>query len=238
MKVLPVLDLQGGWVVRGKGGVRRDYRPLTPECHPLQVALAFRARFGLDEIYIADLDAIADKPPSLPLFAELKQRGFRLWVDAGIRTAASAEPLLKAGIDTVVAGLETVAGPQVLDELCNAHAAQIVFSLDLRQGVPLGDVTTWPSADARAIADQAVQLGVRRILLLDLARVGTSTGTGTDLLTEELIAAYPKLEVTVGGGVRGVDDLRRLKAIGVHAVLVASALHDGRIRREDLSLIQ
>ena len=33
----------------------------------------------------------------------------------------------------------------------------------------------------------------------------------------------------VGGGVRGVEDLRRLKRSGASAVLVASALHDGRL---------
>jgi phosphoribosylformimino-5-aminoimidazole carboxamide ribotide isomerase len=234
MKVLPVLDLQGGWVVRGIGGVRREYRPLTPECHPIRVALAFRERFGLNELYIADLDAIAGKPPSLSLFTELQHLGFRLWVDAGVSDAASAQSLITAGIDTVVVGLETVAGPQVLAALCNDHAGRIVFSLDLRQGVPLGDITAWKSTNARAIADQAVQLGVRRILLLDLARVGMSTGTGTDLLAQELIAAYPDLEIAVGGGVRDAADLRRLKAMGVQAVLVASALHDGRIGPDKL----
>jgi phosphoribosylformimino-5-aminoimidazole carboxamide ribotide isomerase len=234
MKVLPVLDLQGGCVVRGIGGVRREYRPLTPECHPLAVALAFRERFGLEEMYIADLDAIEGKPRSLSLFAELQDLGFRLWVDAGVTDAASAEPLFSAGIDTVVAGSETIVAPTILAHLCNGYAGRVVFSVDLREGVPLGEVTAWRNPDAQGISDEAFQLGVRRILLLDLKRVGTSTGTGTDLLAGELKDAYPDLEVAVGGGVRDVADLLRLKALGVHAALVASALHDGRIQREDL----
>jgi uncharacterized protein related to proFAR isomerase len=44
--------------------------------------------------------------------------------------------------------------------------------------------------------------------------------------------------VTAGGGVRGPDDLRGLHACGVKAVLVASALHDGRLRREDVQDIR
>jgi uncharacterized protein related to proFAR isomerase len=35
--------------------------------------------------------------------------------------------------------------------------------------------------------------------------------------------------------VRDEHDLRRLRGCGVTAVLVASALHDGRIRREHLA---
>jgi phosphoribosylformimino-5-aminoimidazole carboxamide ribotide isomerase len=235
MNVLPVLDLQEGWVVRGIGGVRRDYRPLTPECHPIRVALNFRKRFGLSELYVADLDAIEGKPPRLSLFAELKQLGFRLWVDAGVTDAASAAPLFTAGIETVVAGLETIAGPTALAELCKGHAGRLVFSLDLREGIPMGEVTAWRQSDARSISNQAVQLGVRRILLLDLARVGKNAGTGTELLAAELMAAYPDLEVAVGGGVRDVVDLTRLRAMGTHTALVASALHDGRIHREDLA---
>src|SRR5579872_5647704 len=45
MRIVPVLDLLGGVVVRGVGGRRREYRPvvsrLTPSCDPLDVARAF-----------------------------------------------------------------------------------------------------------------------------------------------------------------------------------------------------
>jgi phosphoribosylformimino-5-aminoimidazole carboxamide ribotide isomerase len=118
MKVLPVLDLRAGLVVRGIAGRRQDYRPLTPECHPTWVARFFREQFGLEELYIADLDAFAGKPPALDLFGDLRKIGFQLWVDAGVSDASSAEPLFAAGIETVVVGLETVAGPSALEALC------------------------------------------------------------------------------------------------------------------------
>ena len=45
----------------------------------------------------------------------------------------------------------------------------------------------------------------------------------------------PDVELVAGGGIRGVEDLLRLAEAGCDAVLVASALHDGRITIEDLS---
>lgn len=36
-------------------------------------------------------------------------------------------------------------------------------------------------------------------------------------------------ELVVGGGIPNLDAVRRLGALGVHGVLVGSALHDGRI---------
>jgi phosphoribosylformimino-5-aminoimidazole carboxamide ribotide isomerase len=50
-----------------------------------------------------------------------------------------------------------------------------------------------------------------------------------------LAAAHPGVEVCTGGGVRGRADLERLRGCGVRAALVASALHDGALRREDLA---
>jgi phosphoribosylformimino-5-aminoimidazole carboxamide ribotide isomerase len=234
MKILPVLDVQRGRVVRGVAGRRHAYQPLTPTCDPIAVARAFRERFGLTELYLADLDAIAGASPDFRLYSQLRQLGFTLWVDAGVRDAASAQPLLRADIDSIVVGLETVAGPAALREVHQDGAERVVFSLDLREGEPLGDLTGWHHADPRSIAQQAMALGVLRLLLLDLARVGMNAGIGTESLASTLMAACPHVEVSVGGGVRGVEDLRRLRAQGVHRVLVASALHDGRLQREDL----
>jgi phosphoribosylformimino-5-aminoimidazole carboxamide ribotide isomerase len=67
-------------------------------------------------------------------------------------------------------------------------------------------------------------------VVLDLARVGVGTGVGTEELCARLHRHDPALQLTAGGGVRGPDDIQALYASGVQYVLVASALHDGRIR--------
>ncbi len=240
MRILPVLDLKGGLVVRGVAGRRHEYQPvrscLTASAGPLEVAEAFRQHFGLTELYLADLDAIAGQPPAVALYAALRQRGFRLWVDAGLRSEAEAGPLAGAGVDVLIAGLETLAGPEALTALCQRFGRErIVFSLDLHGGRPLvRGQETWGSDEPRTVAEHALACGARRLLILDLARVGVNTGTGTEELCAWLTGRYPDVEVTAGGGVRGLDDLRQLQRCGVHAVLVASALHDGRLGRRDL----
>jgi phosphoribosylformimino-5-aminoimidazole carboxamide ribotide isomerase len=134
----------------------------------------------------------------------------------------------------VVVGLETVAGPGALEDILAVHAERLVFSLDLHDGAPLGERAAWDGADAWAIAERAVAMGVRRILVLDLARVGAGSGTGTETLCGRLVRASPGIEVWAGGGVRHVADLRRLRSAGVTAALVASALHDGNITAADV----
>ena len=96
MRILPVLDLKAGQVVHGIAGRRAEYRPivsrLTASADPRDVAVAFVTQLGLKELYVADLDAIAGAPPALATFAALRALGCALWVDAGLRTAAQAEP--------------------------------------------------------------------------------------------------------------------------------------------------
>ena len=109
-----------------------------------------------------------------------------------------------------------------------------VFSLDLKQGRPLTVVPDWRERTPGELAALAVSLGAGRVIVLDLARVGVGQGPGQEELCRQLRAEHPDLELIAGGGVRGREDLRRLAAAGCDAVLVASALHDGRLTREDL----
>jgi len=237
MRILPVLDLLGGEVVRATAGRRREYRPvvstLTTSSRPLDVARAFRSHFGLTELYLADLDAILGDEPAFTVYAALAADGFRLWVDAGVHSGERPRRLAKAGVENIIIGLETVAGPRTLADACAAFGDRIVFSLDLKDGMALGNATTWESVDPEAIAARAVALGVGRMIVLDLVRVGGGGGVGTEKLCRRLVAAHPDLEVIAAGGVRGGDDLRRLKEWGVRGALVASALHDGRLTRAD-----
>lgn len=235
MRIVPVLDVKGGVVVRGVAGRRHEYRPiisqLTNSCQPVDVARAFLDHFGLCEFYLADLDAIAGQPAAFDTYRALQALGCRLWVDAGIRQAAQAAPLLAAGVARIVLGLETIAGPHVLQEL---RGQPVIFSLDLKEGVPLGDTSHWRSAEPSDIAAEAVAAGASSVIVLDLARVGVGQGTGTEDLCRALAARFPQLEIIAGGGVRGPDDLHRLQGAGVHGVLVASAIHDGLIIPEML----
>lgn len=234
MRIVPVLDVQKGQVVRGVAGKRESYRPyrspLCQGCDPVDFAGTFRQRFGFGEIYLADLDAIGGEPPALPLYRRLAEDGCALWVDAGLREARQGEALIAAGVGSVVAGLETLAGPEALGELVTAFGGErVVFSLDLKEGSTLVPTPSWNTACPREIAAAAVDRGVRRLLVLDLARVGVDGGTGTEELCRRLAADHPKVEIAAGGGIRGEDDLARLEACGVRAALVATALHEGKI---------
>ena len=238
MTVLPVLDLLEGVVVRGVAGRRTEYRPLQSKlvetAVPLDVAGALRTEFGFQRLYIADLDGILHQRPNWAAYQRLVDGGFELLVDAGITAIEDARRLSGLGCDVVI-GLESSPSPEHVARMTVACEA-VTFSLDLQNGRPMlaPGASGW-SQDPREIARQAINCGVSRFIVLDLADVGMGSGTRTSSLCQALLAEFPKLNLTCGGGIRSLDDLQRWQALGAIQVLIASALHDGRLSAEDLA---
>ena len=141
MRIIPVIDVMSGVVVRGIGGRRKEYEPLvsqlTSSIDPVEVARVLIDTFHPREIYLADLDAIEGAEPCFEVYRAILQLGVKLWVDAGVREVDRATRLAANGCD-VIAGLETIPSPQELGEIVAAIGIQrTIFSLDFRNGEPL-----------------------------------------------------------------------------------------------------
>jgi len=228
VRIVPVIDVMNGRVVRAIGGRRDLYEPirsrLTTSTEPAVVAEALLAAAGANELYIADLDAIQGHRPHLDWIQPFIQRGVRVWVDAGLKVAADAIPVAAAGAG-IIAGTETLRGFDELANLVQAwDADRVMLSIDLRNGAVLG-----PEGDPASVVERGRAAGAMRYIVLELARVGTGLGPGTADVVRTLRANAPDIELIAGGGVRGRNDVTALGDAGANAVLVASALHDGGI---------
>jgi phosphoribosylformimino-5-aminoimidazole carboxamide ribotide isomerase len=235
MRVAGVIDLKDGTAVHAVRGERERYRPVRSVIgggDPLSLARAFRSELGLDELYVADLDAIGGDGGHGSIIAALAGEA-RVMVDAGVGEPERARALLDLGAHRVVAGTETLPGPDALDRLL-ADVPEVVLSLDLRDGravSPHPQLAGLPALEALARLHHA---RLREAIVLDLARVGSGAGPDVRLIAE-LHAAFGDLELLAGGGVRDVDDLRALGDAGAAGALVATALHDGVIGRRELA---
>jgi phosphoribosylformimino-5-aminoimidazole carboxamide ribotide isomerase len=242
-QVVPVLDVLRGQAVHAIGGERSRYRPLRsilhPTSDPLELARAYRKTLRLSSLYVADLDAITGGTPDKSLYPALVGLGLDLWIDCGLRDEADLAPLLDLDFDhvSIVAGLESLRGPEALATVLDrVNPDRLIVSLDLWGGRPItASPKAWDDADAESLAARFVALGVRRILLLDLTRVGKGDGPGVDRLLAAIRAATPGVEVALGGGIVGIESVERYQNQGASAVLIGSALHDGRIGRDQLA---
>jgi phosphoribosylformimino-5-aminoimidazole carboxamide ribotide isomerase len=230
MDIIPVLDLRGGIIVRARMGRRGQYRPLesqlTATCDPVDVMRGFYAVYPFTTFYIADLDAIMGTGNNEVALGRLKAAfpAAVLWVDNAIADQSAAVRWLDAGLGHLVIGSESQRDPALMQRL-SAHD-RVVLSLDFREhgfhGPPalLDEVNSWPG----------------RLIVMTLARVGSGTGPDLDRLRAIRDVAAGR-DIYAAGGVRDRADLVTLKGEGIAGALVASSLHDGRLRGNDLEVM-
>jgi len=239
MRVVGVIDLKDGTAVHAVRGERERYRPVRgaiggDDGDALALARAFRAELGLDELYVADLDAIVGTGENSATIAALAREG-RVMVDAGVSDPARARALLDLGAHRVIVGTETLPGPDALVRLlAELPDGALVLSIDLREGRLLSPDPQLAGLPALDALSRLHRTGLREAIVLDLARVGSGSGPDVALIAA-IHAAFGDLELLAGGGVRDVEDLRALDAAGAAGALVATAVHRGVIGARELA---
>ena len=228
MLVVPVLDLMAGQVVHARRGDRSNYRPLesklVPSSGPLAVVAALLALAPFDTIYIADLDAILRRGHHRDVLdrIHIEFPALGLWLDAGFGEPGDLTAWSRAR-RTPVIGSESLASVDALAAM-RAAAPDAILSLDTRGDRALGPPDLF----------DAPELWPERTIVMTLDRVGSGGGPSFDGV-RQTIGRAPGKRLIAAGGVRNATDLDELEALGAHAVLVATAIHDGTLDRAALT---
>jgi HisA/HisF family protein len=227
MDIIPVIDLKDGHVVLARGGARHLYAPietpLAPTSRPHDVIAGFLSLYPFRKIYIADLDAITGAGGHASIVAALESYfpDLEFWVDTGLATESRATAWLAQNRGALIIGSENLGDLHTAPRL--AAEPRRILSLDFR-----GDDFLGPPALATN-----PEFWPRRVIVMTLAKVGA--GSGPDFARLDQIHTHaPTRDLYAAGGVRDAEDLRRLEAAGIAGVLVASALHNGKITATDL----
>jgi HisA/HisF family protein len=224
MQIIPVIDLKAGEVVRAFKGERDAYAPivspLATTSAPRDIVAGLLRLQDFPRIYVADLDAIEKRAGHRATIRDLARTfpNVRFWVDDGSAELATVAALRALGVEPVIGSESLVDATATL-----ASDADAILSLDFR-----GEAFLGPSA---LLEDP--RLWPRRIIAMTLSRVGASKGPDLDLLAQ-IARRTEGRALFAAGGVRDARDLAALEGAGVAGVLVASALHDGRLAPADL----
>ena len=236
MKLIPVMDLMNGQVVRAVRGNRQAYLPIVSQLcassDPLAVAKILCDHCATHQLYVADLDALLGRPAHVAVLRSLLQGlpELELWLDAGFSSAAAADAL-RTGLGRAAERVVPVFGSESLAsrgelERCFSGAtgsavdSDAVLSLDRRDGQRLDAAGCW----------ELPALWPKRVIVMTLERVGSDAGPDLETL-RDVQHKSPATFVVGAGGIRHAADLALAASAGAGAWLVASALHDGRLPR-------
>jgi phosphoribosylformimino-5-aminoimidazole carboxamide ribotide isomerase len=239
MIVMPSLDLRGGRCVRLRQG---DFaRERVYEIPPAVLLRHYIAR-GVPWVHIVDLDGARDGIPlNLPVVANLaRERSVQLQVGGGVRSAATIELLLSAGVARVVLGSVAALRPaETAAWLKTFGADRICLAFDCHMGAdvePYVYTHGWTRSSAISLWDAIGAFGaasLKHVLCTDIGRDGMLRGPNVALYRRAL-ARFPTLAWQASGGVRDAADLATLAQLGLTAAVSGTALVEEHITEEEL----
>jgi phosphoribosylformimino-5-aminoimidazole carboxamide ribotide isomerase len=226
MQIIPVIDLKNGIVVHAYQGNRDDYAPLKSlickSSDIFDVVDVFWTLFRFSTIYIADLNAITRQGNNSGLLNNVLSAfpQITFWIDGGY--PLSNDDFLQLSNFLPVLGSESFQDENV--SAISKFNGNFTLSLDYSLAGELGAKTLFSNQD----------LWPKRIIIMSLPKVGSNLGPDLDRLTAYR-NQYPQQKFIAAGGIRDNQDLKELDQIGIKHVLVATALHNGKINPDEIA---
>jgi phosphoribosylformimino-5-aminoimidazole carboxamide ribotide isomerase len=227
--VIPAVDVRDGRCVRLREG-RPDAETVFSD-DPVTMARRW-ASLGAARLHVIDLDgAFAGGPRQTALIARIAAAvaPVEVEVGGGLRDPVAVAAALATGARWAVVGTRAALDAGFLADVCRAHPGRIIVAVDAR-GARVA-VRGWTELSDQTVVDvgeRARRAGAAALLYTDVSRDGT--GLGPNVADTAALARAVALPILASGGVRGVEDLRRLAAVpGVAGTVVGRALYAGTL---------
>ena len=227
MILFPAIDLFDGKAVRLYKG---DYAQMTVYSeHPESVARDFVER-GATHIHIVDLAGAKDgTTPNLASVCAIKEAsGAFCEIGGGIRSMEVVRRYLDAGLDRVILGTAAVTDRAFLREAVSEYGEQIAVGVDLKDGfVAVKGWTETTALTADAFCAELQALGVRTLICTDISRDGAMRGA--NLALYRALSEQFDLNITASGGVSSLEDVLRLREMGLYGAIIGKAYYTGAL---------
>lgn len=237
IQVIPSIAIRKGKVVKMRKGDPSSEKAYDE--NPLDLAKRF-ADAGIEVIHLVDLDGAEKGSPANYFVLEAMAGHTDLKIDftGGIATDGDVGKAFEYGADYVTAASIAVTNPELFASWIMSYG---------REKITLGaDVTdiqskrivfrSWTKKSDILLYDHLQQFydrGLKYVKSTDVSRDGVLEGPAFSFY-EDIIARFPDLKVLASGGVRGVDDIKKLNELGVFAVIFGKAYYEGILKLKDL----
>ena len=230
MILYPAIDLKDGECVRV---VRGDLATATVfNKDPAEQAKAWVAA-GFDWLHVVDLNGSVEGRAinDAAVEAILTSVSIPVQLGGGIRSLASVEGWIEAGVSRVILGTAAVRDPELVKTAARRWPEQIAVSVDVRKGkVAVQGWTEDTALDAITVARQFEDAGVAALIITDIDRDGALMGFNIEVFGA--IADAVDIPVIAAGGLASVKDIERLRAwpgAPIAGAVLGRALYTGAI---------
>jgi len=231
MLIIPAIDLKDGQCVRLKQGRMEESTSYGDD--PVEMAARW-VKAGCRRLHLVDLNGAFDgKPVNGKAVTDIARAnpGLPIQIGGGIRSAATIEHYLEAGVQWVILGTKAVKEPEFVTEMCRLFPGNIIVGLDAKNGRVATD--GWAEVSNQRATDLAKRFaddGVSSIVYTDISRDGMMQGVNIEATVE--LAQLGGLPVIASGGVTDLGDVERLVKVadqGIIGAITGRAIYEGSL---------
>lgn len=229
MLLIPAIDLKEGKCVRLRQGDMSETTVFSDQ--PVEVAKRW-VDAGARRLHIVDLDgAFKGEPVNAEVIHDIAEAfpDMPIQVGGGIRSEASVEVYIQAGVRFVIIGTRAVKEPHFISDLCVEFPTHIIVGLDARDGKVATDGWSKLSKhDALDMARHFEEDGVEAIIYTDIARDGMMQGVNIEATVE--LAESVNIPVIASGGIKNIENVKKLAEVsgsGIIGAITGRAIYEG-----------
>jgi len=237
MLIIPAIDLYENKIVRLRKG---DFNQVTfYEQTPLSQAKEFE-RHGFEWLHIVDL--LGSKTGTISVEAIIreikKETKLKIEFGGGVRNSQMVSQLFEVGIDKIILGSISVKNKIEFETIATKFPPQnFIIAVDaLNEKLA---VSGWTEATAISIYEHieyCLQFGLTHFLCTDISKDGMLTGTNVDLY-KKILSRFPNINLIASGGIKDLDDVKKVKAIEPYGVVIGKAIYENKIDLKELAEI-
>ncbi len=234
MQIFPAIDLKDGEAVRLTKGLMQSAKIYSNK--PWEIAKKFE-EVGSEWIHLVDLNgAFAGEPRNLKAIEEIRKNcSLKLELGGGIRDEDTIKRYLDLGINRVILGSVALKNPDFVKEMAKKYP--IVVGIDAIDGyVAVEGWAKRSSMKADELAKKFADAGVEAIICTDVGKDGTLSGVNVEFTLS--IARASKIDTIASGGVRDLEDIKKLKDTKeIAGVVIGKAFYEGTIDLKEAFLL-
>jgi phosphoribosylformimino-5-aminoimidazole carboxamide ribotide isomerase len=213
IQVIPSIAIRKGKVVKMRKGDPSSEKAYDE--NPLDLARRF-ADHGIEVVHLVDLDGAEKGSPKNWHVLEAYEFGAAYITAASVAVTDPelfASWIISYGREKMTLGADVV----------NRDTKELLFRGWQRKA----QVTLYEHLQF------FYNRGLKYVKSTDVSRDGVLEGPAFDFYAD-LIQAFPEMCILASGGVRGVDDIKRLNDMGIFAVIFGKAYYEGHLNLKDL----
>lgn len=234
MKLVPSISVIKGRTTRiTQGNFEKEK---VYNVSPLDVAEQF-ADHGITRIHLIDLDgATKGSPGNYPTLEMIAgHTNLEINFAGGLHTDGDIIKALEYGASDVTAATIAAYNRELFASWLMSYGREkIALGADALNGmIRVGGWQKDTRIELESHIEYFYDRGLKYLKTTDISREGAMEGPPFALY-EHLIKKFPELCFFASGGVRDVDDIKRLRDIGLYGVIFGKAFYEGKITLKEL----